>query len=178
MFLARCCYSQKEELRTRTSDNKRSRSHSERFSFAKSLCVSFSARVRFSAACKARTNIFVVFVGEKKLFHTHINTKKKSSLKNEREDFLRSDNEKNRDECYDGINETFHKRQPVHRCCFGHCLTLVYCRETQSRPRFGKNKNILLFVGFFFFDQLETVHARFASCLGRYDSRTVAIRRE
>ena len=110
LFLARCCYSQKEELRTRTSDNKRSRSHSERFSFAKSLCVSFSARVRFSAACKARTYYICRICRRKNCFvHPNCQTpprKSKSSLKNVREGFLRSDNEKNRDECYDGINET------------------------------------------------------------------------
>lgn len=107
MFLARCCYSQKEELRTRTSDNKRSRSHSERFSFAKSLCVlSLRACGSLRPAKRVRA-IFVVFVGEKKLFvRTHAHQEKKSSLKNVREGFLRSDNEKNRDECYDGINET------------------------------------------------------------------------
>ena len=70
MFLARCCYSQKEELRTRTSDNKRSRSHSERFSFAKSLCVlSLRACGSLRPAKRART-IFVVFVGEKIVLFT------------------------------------------------------------------------------------------------------------
>lgn len=107
MFLARCCYSQKEELRTRTSDNKRSRSHSERFSFAKSLCVlSLRACGSLRPAKRVRT-IFVVFVGEKIVLFTQTPPRKsKSSLKNVREGFLRSDNEKNRDECYDGINET------------------------------------------------------------------------
>ena len=70
----------------------------------------FSARVRFSAACKARTYYICRICRRKNCFvHPNCQTpprKSKSSLKNVREGFLRSDNEKNRDECYDGINET------------------------------------------------------------------------
>ena len=81
LFLARCCYSQKEELRTRTSDNKRSRSHSERFSFAKSLCVlSLRACGSLRPAKRART-IFVVFVGEKIVLFTQTAKHPHESLK-------------------------------------------------------------------------------------------------